>query len=405
MNIRKIAVISYHTCPLSDENDAEIGGMNTYVLELSKALTEKGYVIDIYTRCADQDSPNIVNVSSNLRVIHLPTGNPTAISKKELPQFIPEFTANLKKFIMKEKISYELISAHYYLSGLIGLEIKKRLRIPLVVTFHTLAFMKNLVAKNEDEREGLARVKAELLLTQKADQLIATSEADLEYIHTLYNCPLKKLSVLTPGVDLKLFKPINKSIAKKTTRANLNHRIILFVGRIEALKGIDMLLYAIKILIEKNKKLPICLWIVGGNTDQQKEYKKLEEIRKLLKIRSYVRFIGKKTNQELPFYYNCAEIVLMPSHYESFGIAALEAMACGIPVITTDVAGISGLLDKEHSFLLTSAGNPIRMARKINHLLTNKEEYREMSNKLLSTVRDLSWENIADKFTQILSTF
>lgn len=376
----KIAVISYHTCPLSDEEDPEFGGLNTYVLELSKALAKLGITIDIFTRCVDPKSPAIVNVSENLRVIHLN----------------PDF---LKRFYEFGEKDYDLINAHYYSSGLMGLKIKNKLKIPLIVTFHTLALMKNLVARSEKKQEEIERIKAEFLLTQEADKIIATSGADLEYIHTLLNCPLNKLSILTPGVDLNTFKPIDKKVAKKKIKAEQGHKLILFVGRIDPLKGIDMLLYAIKIIIQKYPDLIFCLWIVGTGRD----LKRLEEIKKVLGITSQVKFVGKKTKTELPFYYNSAEMVIMPSQYESFGIAALEAMACGIPVITTDVTGISGLLDKEHSSFLTSANNPILLSKKIKYLLTHSKEKNKISRLLLEKVRDLSWEAQAEKFIQIVS--
>lgn len=393
--IKRVAVISYHTCPLSDEHDSETGGLNTYVLELSKALAKKGYLIDIYTRCVDKNSPAVVKLLPNLRIIHLPA------------EKLTEFVRNFDKFIRKEQLSYDLVSAHYYLSGLIGLEIKKKLKIPLAITFHTLALMKNLVAKSENERDS-QRIKSEMLLVKESDRVIATSRADLEYINTLYGCSLKKILLLSPGVDLKLFRPIGKDRAKKFVKADLKHKLILFVGRIEPLKGIDVLLYALKILVQNNLKIPLCLWIVGANNtvDKKKvaELKRLVEIKNLLGIENYVKFVGQKGNAELPYYYNSAEIVVMPSQYESFGIVALEAMACGIPVITTDVTGISGLLDKKHSSLLTSASNPIDLAKKIKNLLTNKHEHQKMSENVLKKVQDLSWENVADKFTQSFST-
>ncbi len=404
--MKRIAVISYHTCPLSDEKNAQIGGMNTYILELSKALAKKGHLIDIYTRCVDKNSPEIVEVLPNLRVIHLPAGDPVELPKQDLPKYIPEYSNNLYRFIQKENISYDLLSAHYFLSGLISLKLKKKTKVPLVVTFHTLGLLKNLVARNENEREDLQRISSELLLTKQADKIIATSEHDLEYIHTLYNCPLKKIFLLSPGVDLTLFRPIEKDKAKKFIGASQNHKIILFVGRIEPLKGIDVLLYTIKILLQRKLKPLPCLWIVGGeNINNQpewsKELKRLEKTRHLLNINSYVKFVGKQNQDKLPYYYNSAEIVLMPSQYESFGITALEAMACAVPVIVTDTAGVSGLLDKTHSSLLTSANNPIGLARKIKHLLINKTEYKKMSREVFNKVQDLSWENVALKFTQI----
>ena len=391
MNILRIAVISYHTCPLSDEKNADFGGMNTYVLELSKALAEKGYIIDIFAKATDKNSPAVIEVSLNLKVYHLQAED------------ISEFSNNLYEIIKKEKISYDLISAHYYLSGLVGLKLKEKINIPLFVTFHTLALMKNLVIRSQDEKENLERIKSEILLTKKADKIIATSESDLAYIHTLYSCPLERTTLLSPGVNLKLFKPIDKLTAKKFIKANPSHKIILFVGRMDPLKGIDVLLYTIKILIQKHPKLAFCLWVVGGKKiADKKELQHLEEIRKALGITSYVKFVNNKTQEELLYYYNSAEIVLMPSQYESFGMAALEAMACAVPAIITDVTGIAGLLNRKHQSLLTSASNPIRLAQKINNLLTNTKEHKKMSQEVFKKVQDLSWENTALKSIQIL---
>lgn len=403
MQVKRIAVISYHTCPLSDEKNADFGGMNTYVLELSKALSKKGLVTDIFTRCTDKASPKMVEVGPNLRIFHIKAGIPKDIPKKELLKYTSEFSNNSSDLLKKEKIPYDLISAHYYLSGLIGLKLKEKIKVPLFVTFHTLALMKNLVSKNENKKEDLQRIQQELQLTKKSDKIIATSKIDQEYIHTLYDCPLEKISLLSPGVNLKLFKPIDKSKAKRFIKANLNHKIILFAGRIDPLKGIDVLLYAIKIL--KRKNLSFCLWIVGGNNKkgQSKELKYLQEIKRTLGISSNVKFVGQKTQEELPYYYNAAEIVLMPSQYESFGITALEAMACAVPVIITDVSGISGLLDIKHSPLLASSGNPIGLAGKIKDLLTNEEKHRKMSQEVFKKVQNLSWDERALEFIQILT--
>lgn len=406
--MKNIAVISYHTCPLSDEKNAEIGGMNTYVLELSKALAQKDFKIDIYTRCVDKNSPKIVHVQNNLRVIHLQDGKIKDTPKEKLLQHIPEFTNNLYSFIKSEKLSYDLISCHYFLSGLIGLQLKKKIKAPLTVTFHTLALMKNLVVRDENEREDLRRIESEILLTKQADIIIATSEIDLEYIHTLYDCSLKKIFLLSPGVNLQLFKPMDQNKAKKIIKANLNQKMILFVGRIDPVKGIDVLLYTMKILVRRHSNLKISLWIVGGNGAEDKkewteEHKRLEEIRQLLKISAYVKFIGKKDREKLPLYYNAAEVVLMPSQYESFGQSALEAMACGTPIIITDVTGVSGLLDKEHGSLLISTNNPIGLAKKIRHLLTNKKEHSKMSREVFKKVQNLSWDKVAEKYIQTVS--
>ena len=404
---KRIAIISYHKCPLSDEKNTEIGGMGIYILELSKELVKKGYIIDIYTRFVDKNSPKIIEVLPNLRVIHIKDSDQLNVHKKDLALFIPEFLNNFYKFIEGEKLEYNLISCHYYLSGLAGLEIKNKYKIPMFITFHTLALMKNLVARDEEEKEDIERIKAEILLVQKADKIIATSKADKEYLYTLYNCPINKIFVLIPGVNLNLFKPIDKKSAKKIIKADPGHRLILFVGRIVPLKGIDVLFYALKIILEKNPKLDLCLWVVGGENMGKRgkwsnELIRLEQIRKLLGITTFVKFVGQKDQSELPNYYNASEIVIMPSNYESFGIIALEAMACGVPVITTNAAGVSDIFDKKHESLITSAGNPILLAKKIKNLLSDKKQYEKISHEVYEKVQDLGWEHVAEKFIEIL---
>ncbi len=402
MKYKRIAVISYHTCPLSDIEGGEIGGMNVYVLELCKQLAKKGLIIDIFTRSQDKSNQRIIEVENNLRVIHVVAGKEKKIDKKKLIPHIPEFLTNMLKFIDENKIVYDLAYSHYYLSGIVGLQIKEKYKIPLFVTFHTLALMKNLVARDESERENIERIESEVLLVKKADKIIATSALDAKYLATLYSCPESKIFVITPGINLKVFKPQDKIKAKQIVGAGKDHKIILYVGRIEPLKGIDVLLYAIKILCENYPQMRLCLWILGGDTKGKSiELKRLEQLRKLLNISTEVVFVGRKHQSELPDYYGACEIVVLPSHYESFGIVALEAMSCGVPVIATDTAGIAGLFDKDSS-LITSANNPLMLAQKIKNLLINGNEYRKVSREVLEKARELSWENIAEKLVGIL---
>ncbi|MGI8419930.1 MAG: glycosyltransferase [Candidatus Levyibacteriota bacterium] len=406
MNTKRLAVISYHTCPLSDEADAEIGGLNIYVLSLSKALSKKGYAIDIFTRSQSVTSPRIVEVNPHLRVVHIPAGAEKPLSKKEIEEYIPEFLTHFYEFTAKEKTTYQAVSCHYYLSGIIGVDIKKILGIPLIMTFHTLGLMKNLVARSEEERESIERIKTELHLVQEANQIIATGEIDSQYIQSLYNGDNGKIAILTPGVDLDLFKPSDKEQARKKVEAPLEEKLILFVGRVEPLKGIDVLLYSLKILLDKHPHLKVSVWIVGGDISQPmdmwpKELKKLSEIRDVLNISASVRFVGRKEQEELPYYYNAADLLVMPSHYESFGITAVEAMACAVPVITTDVTGVSNLIDDKHSILIISANNPIGLAERIATLLCDEEKYKKVSQTLRAEVTDLSWDHAADQFIRL----
>lgn len=395
-------MISYHTCPLASLEGKETGGMNVYVLELSKELAKQGYIVDIYTRSQDNSNKEIVEIGKNLRLIHLKAGLQKHIPKKQLINFIDDFVESFKQFSKKYELSYDLLHCHYYLSGLIGLKISQKngKKIPVAMTFHTLALMKNLVARDEMEKEDKSRIDSEFLLIKKVDTIITPSTTNKEYITSLYNAPEEKITVVTPGVDTKLFKPMDKQKAKEKVGAGKNHKIVLFVGRIEPLKGIDVLMYAIKILLQKHPAMNLCLWIVGGDVSQKtsfwsKELQKLENLRELLGIKTIVKFVGQKPQTMLPYYYNAAEVVVMPSHYESFGMAALEAMACGIPVITTNVSGIASLIDDKHQALITTVNNPLMLASQIETLLTDEAFHKKIGKQVYETVQDLSWKNIA----------
>lgn len=404
----RIAIISYHTCPLSGREGKETGGMNIYVLNLALELSKKGFFVDVFTRSQDKTRTKIVQVNDNFRVIHLIAGPEEDVHKKDTYQYIPTFANAVIDFIATEKVSYDVFDCHYYMSGLVGIKIKEKLRLesPLVMTFHTLALMKNLVAKTEQEIESQERVDAEKLLIEKANVIISPSETDKEYLTYLYSAHAEKIYVISPGVDTKIFIPQNQQHAKKSVGAERDKPLLLFVGRIEPLKGIDALMYAVKILLAKGTVPDVALWIIGGDISQKKqlwskELRKLEALREELGIRSKVRFVGKKSPDELSLYYNAADIVVAPSQYESFGLTALEAMACGTPIITTNSTGVSSILDEKHQALITSSNNPLLLAKHIEFLLTNKTAYKKLSYEVFKKVQDLSWAELATKVIAI----
>jgi D-inositol-3-phosphate glycosyltransferase len=281
-------------------------------------------------------------------------------------------------------------------------------RMSMIMTFHTLALMKNLVARDELEKEEKARIDAEYQLVQCADRIIATSESDKDYLQFLYGAGAGKVDAVPPGVDLSLFRPIDQAMArdKLDIKIEPGGHLILFCGRIEPLKGIDALLYAMKIMVEQQPDLDVCLWIIGGDVSQptaswSKELQKLERLRHTLNLSSVVHFAGQQLQEVLPYYYNAADVVVMPSHYESFGMAAAEAMACGVPIITTNVAGISSLIDEEQDLLLTSVNNPLLLAQQMKSLLIDPRKRAQVSEGLREKVSDLDWANIADRIISI----
>lgn len=404
--MKKILMISYHTCPLAQKEGKETGGMNVYVYELSRNLARLGHKVDVITRCQDKSNQNIVEVEKNFRVIHLVAGPTTPIHKKKLIVYISEFVNSVQAFICDEQIQYDLIHAHYYQSGIIGLELKKAQKAPLIMTFHTLALMKNLVARRPSEQEDTVRISDEFKLVRGADAIITPSATDREYLKYLYTADPSKIFEIPPGVNTHLFTPIKKSLAKKKIGRREDEKILLFVGRVEPLKGIDVLLYAMKILHAQEQHIPIRLLIVGGDISQDRrawsqELARLEELRHTLGMQEAVEFVGQRPQHELPYYYNAAEVVVMPSHYESFGMVAAEAMACATPVITTNVAGISNLIDDARPTLITTVNNPLLLASQIRRLLTDKEMYRQIQKNILVNIKELDWSVVVKQIEQV----
>jgi D-inositol-3-phosphate glycosyltransferase len=404
MQKKRIAMISYHSCPLSSKEGKTTGGLEIYVLELSKALAKKGIAVDMFTRSQDENDPLIEEVAPNLRLFHLPAGPKKRIEKKQLLQYIPEYIDVFTSFVEERKLEYDVLHCHYYMSGLIGLEINKRRekKLPLVMYFHTLALMKNLVARDELEKEEIERIQAEYTIVKEATRIITPTDSEMSYLEYLYQADKNKITIIPPGVDTSFFKPMDQAIAKQKIGAKPTEKILLFVGRIEPLKGLDMLMYALKVLIMQNPDLYVSLWIVGGDISQPQELwshqlQMLQQLKEVLHLSTRVKFVGMKRQEELPDYYNAAEMVIMPSHYESFGMVTLEAMACGTPVITTNVAGVSQLIDKKHGALITSVNNPLLLASQIKYLLTDEAAHTQISAELREKASGLSWDVIVNK--------
>ncbi len=393
-----IAMISYHTCPLASIEGKETGGMNVYVLELSRALARIGHRVDVYTRSHESNDALVTTPEQNLRIMHLPAGPREQILKKALVHYIPDFVRAYQLFVEKNQLKYDVLHAHYYQSGLAAIAINKT----FVMSFHTLGLMKNLVARDTLEREGTRRIQAEFTLMKKARAIIASSKNDRSYMEYLYDVPDKKIAVISPGIDSSLFHPLNKDQARAHIGADPTHKIVLFVGRIEPLKGIDTLLYAIKILKKQHPGETICLWIVGGDTSEDsahwpKTLRELSRLQKTLSLTTNVRFVGRQKQLDLPYYYNAADVVVMPSHYESFGMSALEAIGCGVPVITTNVAGISSLMSDEYASLITSVNNPLLLASQIQKVFSHTLPIAQ--TKIM--ISEHQWSNVAVSMSRI----
>lgn len=391
MKQKRVAMISVHECPLASSEGKERGGINVYTFELGKALAALGQSVDIFTRIQDDKNPRIVRVNTHLRVIHLPNGPHTPLSKKDILTNLPEFTHAFSRYVT----SYDLIHAHYYLSGIVA----EQFHVPLVMTFHTLGLMKQLVTRVQSTDDPMERIPEEKKLAQQANHIIASSASDATYLKTLYDIPNEHISAIPPGVDTQLFHPIDKAIARQEIKADPKHKIILAVGRIDPVKGFDLLLIALKML----NRSDVCLWIVGGDIGQKKEQWSKElhtlmTLRKLLGLTTQVTFVPPLPQERLPYYYNAADVLVMPSHYESFGMVALEAASCGTPVIATDVTGISSILKDLPGGHIISANNPITLCEKIIQVFDEQHILTTTPNNVFT------WEAVAQRVTCVYNT-
>ncbi|MBN1180152.1 MAG: glycosyltransferase [Anaerolineae bacterium] len=399
----RIAELSVHTCPLATLGGKETGGMNVYVRDLSRELLRRGHHVDVYTRSQDATVPHITtDIGRGGRVIHVPAGPEEPYSKHLVYDHMPEFIDGVLAQAHRDGITYDVIHSHYWLSGYAARALQQEWNAPIVHMAHTLGKMKNQVARSAQEEEPPRRIHTEEELVHAVDCLIAATPAEQEQLVTLYGADPGHIRVIPPGVDTERFYPIPTAQAKEHICLCSACRIILFVGRIEPLKGIDTLLWAISLIARKHPELTdgLCVSIIGGNpykVEDNDEMVRLQTLRRDLGIGDVVTFMGAQDQDTLPYYYASAEMVVMPSDYESFGMVALEAMACGTPVIASDVGGLAHLVQHGRTGYRVPTRDPGALAAKIARLLTDTGLRMRMGHRAACWAEGYTWPLIADR--------
>lgn len=386
-------MISVHGCPVIQAGEKDAGGMNIYVLEIAKKLADMGALVDVYTRHHDPSDPLLVYLSEKARVLHMPAGPPT-IGKQGVFELLGEFTKQINEFTRGNYHKYDVIASHYWLSGIVGETLKDLWNIPHVTSFHTLSKLKQLARPNELEHSE--RINSERQIARFSDGVIAWTEHEQIALIDLYQAPNDHVYVIPPGVDSSKFKPNVNSDARSELNFG-NQRAILFVGRLERLKGIDIL---IKALAQLKHKDGIKLFIAGGNANSSEMIRLLDEAQRL-KVNDSVVFLGSISADILCKYYNAADVCVLPSYYESFGLAALEASACGTPVVASRVGGLTTVVkDKETGFLIPWQ-SPDLFVEKINLLLNNDKLRIRMGISARSHAEKFSWDATAEKILKV----
>lgn len=408
----RIAMLSYHTCPLATLGGKDTGGMNVYVRDLTRELGRRGVGVDVFTRSQDEHVPHVLHdLGYGNRIVHIPAGAEVPLQKTELLEHLDTFVENILQFTFSKQLNYDLLHSHYWLSGIAGLELRERWGTPLIQMFHTLALMKNRVARDDEPGEPPDRVQGERRLLREADRVVAATQAELAQIQWLYQTGTENVVVIPPGVDTAHFYPIAIDEAREFMSMDDQTRMILYVGRIESLKGIDTLIKAMAKLQDEGflAVKPVCVAIIGGEAGTSDEaisveMARLQAIRLETGLDDIVKFLGKRDQDTLQYYYSAAEMVVVPSHYESFGLVALEAMACGTPVVASETGGLAFLVRDGETGFHVPAGNVEALADRIKELLTDEVLRLRMGKAAAAYARRYDWSLITDQVLDLYGT-
>ncbi len=402
-----IAMLSYHTCPLATLGGKDTGGMNVYVRDLTAELGRQGVHVDVFTRSQDEHVPHVSHdLGFGNRVVHIPAGHELPMPKKELAGHIPQFVAGIRQFAAERGIRYDIIHSHYWMSGLAAEQLKAEWRAPIVHMFHTLGEMKNRIATSEDEKEGAYRLDGERQVLRAADVILAATLAEKAQLQWLYKADPRKVTIIPPGVDTCHFYPIPPDEAKDYIGIPKEDRMVLFVGRIEPLKGVGTLIRAMSCLRIKDIERPAYLAVIGGDpnvpTEQMSaEMRRLQSLCEDLCMDRMVVFLGKRGQDTLPYYYSAADVLVMPSHYESFGMVALEAMACGTPVVASQVGGLAFLIQDGVTGFHVPDQDEEALCDRLTRILGDSSLRQQMGNAAADYARSYSWGQIAGQVNKI----
>ena len=386
----KIAMLSIHSCPLGKLGEENTGGMSVYVRELARELGKRGHWVDVFTRAHEPMHDQILTLGRNARLIHLQAGEEERIPKLAIYDHLKEFAHNLENVRKSEGVEYDIIHSHYWLSGWTGQCMQKRWGIPHIISFHTLGAVKNAVGIGE--KEPMLRIQSEEELVKNCQQIIVSTSLGRDELIHFYGAPPSRIHIIPCGVNLDLFQPIDKERARR--RLNLNGEdILLFVGRIVPIKGLDRLLVAMSYI---NGKRPIKLLVIGGDEQSFTPRENLRNLTKELGISDHVTFFGFVDHEELPWFYSAADVCVIPSFHESFGLVALESLACGTPVVATKVGAMESVIWSGHTGYVVDDNTPVLLASKIVRFLSEVSEISKPIDVIRASVLQFSWSHVAE---------
>jgi D-inositol-3-phosphate glycosyltransferase len=395
--VHRTAVISYHSSPLEEPGVGDAGGMTIYVRELARELAARGIQTDIFTR-AVTEFVRAKQIFPGVRVVPIEAGPPAQVGRQELPAYLESFVAGVRAFSLTQRIRYDLVHSHYWMSGLAGRRLARAWSVPLVHSYHTLGRVKDQFRAPGEAAEPQSRLDGEAEVIDSADVLVASTDEEWAQLSCLYGAPHDRLKTLHPGVDHALFRP-GDQVAARSALGLGDEAVMLYVGRIQPLKGLELGIRAAGELADRLERRLLFL-IVGGPSGAggHQELVRLHELVGSLGLDKTIRFLGPHPHRLLPAFYQAADVHVVCSRSESFGLAALEAHACGMPVVGTAVGGLSYVVRDGVSGLLTDTRDPDVFAAGLHRVLSDPSLHASFSRSAIESAARFSWTKMAEGF-------
>ena len=391
---RRVAMISLHTSPLAVPGVGDAGGLNVYVSEVARRLGERGLHVDVFTRDDGSASDAVVEVTDNLRVLHVPAGPRGPVAKEELPDLVPEFAQRMEAVAS----AYDLVHSHYWLSGMAGLVLRRSHGLPLVHTMHTMAHVKNGARPAGGVREPDLRALGESQIVAGAETLTANTTDEAADLVRAYGARPEQVAVVPPGVDLHTFHPCDQDQSRDLLGVDHEAQVVLFVGRIQPLKAPDVLIHAVARLVEREprRREHLRLIVIGSASGPDSGWSAtLAPLAEELGVGDLVEFRPHAERSDLFRYYCVSDVVGVPSYSESFGLVALEAQACGRPVVATDAGGLRHAVPDGHTGLLVPGHDADDWADALGQLLDRPAERVRLGANAAAHASRFSWSTTA----------
>lgn len=404
---KRVAFISEHASPLALLGGVDAGGQNVYVARVACCLSRMGYAVDVYTRWDDPGKARIVEYRPGVRVIHVEAGDKAFIRKERLFAYMDDFVHDMASYIRRQDLHYDLIHAHFWMSGHVASELKRRLGIPYVITFHALGKVRRIFQGAADEFPDL-RFSVEERVAQNADAVVAECPQDRDDLMVHYFVKPERIRTIPCGFDREEFQPLDKAECRERIGLDPGEKIILQLGRMVPRKGVDNVIRGTACLLRR-KPMAVRLVIVGGDNAQPDpvrtpEIGRLQTIAREEGVEGNVTFVGRRGREELKYYYNAADIFVSTPWYEPFGITPLEAMACGVPVIGANVGGIKFSIEHELTGYLVPPDEPEILAKRMLEILDSSKTREFLSRQAIRRVnRHFTWETVSEQLAELYS--